>query len=104
MDLEVADNPDKERFEILADDELAGFAQYHLDGVEIAFTHTQIDDRFRAQGMASCLVQSSLDAARARHLAVLPYCPFVRDWIAGHREYADLVPPGRREQFGLSSD
>ena len=53
MDLEVADNPDKERFEILADSELAGFAQYHLRDAEIAFTHTQIDDRFRGQGMAS---------------------------------------------------
>jgi uncharacterized protein len=101
MDLEVADNPDKDRFEILADGELAGFAQYHLSGDEIAFTHTQIDDRFRAQGIASWLVQSSLDAARERHLMVLPYCPFVRDWITGHREYVDLLPPDRRQQFGL---
>ena len=34
MDVEVADNPDKARFEIVADGELAGFLQYHLrDGV-----------------------------------------------------------------------
>jgi len=101
MDLEVADNPDKERFEILADGELAGFVQYHLRGDEIAFTHTQTDDRFRGQGISGRLVQSSLDAARERHLTVLPYCTFVRTWISGHREYADLVPPGRRQQFGL---
>jgi predicted GNAT family acetyltransferase len=101
MDLEVADNPDKDRFEILADGELAGFAQYHLSGDEIAFTHTQTDDPFRGQGIAGCLVQSSLDAARERHLTVLPYCPFVKDWISGHREYADLVAPDRRQQFGL---
>ena len=101
MDLEVADNPDKERFEILADGELAGFVQYHLRGDEIAFTHTQTDDRFRGQGIAARLVQSSLDAARRRHLTVLPYCPFVRNWITEHREYADLVPPDRRQQFGL---
>ena len=101
MDLEVADNPDKERFEILAGGELAGFVQYHLRGDEIAFTHTQTDDRFRGQGIACRLVQSSLDAARERHLTVLPYCPFVRTWISGHREYADLVPPDRRQQFGL---
>jgi hypothetical protein len=31
----------------------------------------------------------------------MPYCPFVNSWIAAHREYADLVPAGRREQFGL---
>ena len=101
MDREVADNPDKARFEIVADGELAGFAQYHLDGDEIAFTHTQTDDRFRGQGIAGLLVQSSLDAARERHLSVLPYCPFVRNWISEHREYADLVPADRWQQFGL---
>ncbi len=101
MDLEVADNPDKERFEILADGELAGFVQYHVRGGEIAFIHTQTDDRFRGHGVGSHLVRSSLDAARERHLAVLPYCPFVRSWIGEHPEYADLVPAGRRQQFRL---
>jgi uncharacterized protein len=101
MDTEVADNPDKERFEILADGELAGFVQYHLRDNEIALTHTQTDDRFRGQGIAGRLVQSSLDTARELHLTVLPYCPFVRNWITEHREYADLVPPDRRQQFGL---
>ena len=101
MDVEVTDNPDKGRFEIVADGELAGFAQYHLrDGV-IAFTHTQTDDRFRGHGLASRLVRESLDDARARHLVVVPYCPFVRSWITEHSEYADLVPAERREQFGI---
>ena len=101
MDLEVAGNPDKSRFEILVDGELAGFVQYHLDGDEIAFTHTQTDDRFRGHRLGGRLVQSSLDAARERHLSVLPYCPFVRSWISEHREYAALVPSARRRQFGL---
>lgn len=101
MDLKVADNPDKDRFEILADGELAGFVQYHMRDGEIAFTHTQTEDGFRGHGIGGRLVQASLDAARERHLAILPYCPFVKGWIAGHREYADLVPAGRRAQFGL---
>jgi predicted GNAT family acetyltransferase len=101
MDVEVADNPDKARFEILADGELAGFVQYHLRGNEIAFTHTETDDRFRGHGLASQLARAALDSARARQLAVLPYCPFVRGWMEEHPEYADLVPAGRRAQFGL---
>jgi predicted GNAT family acetyltransferase len=101
MDLEVTDNPDKARFEIIVDGELAGFVLYHLRGSEIAFTHTETDDRFRGHGLGGHLVQASLDSARERHLAVLPYCPFVNSWIAAHPEYADLVPVGRREQFGL---
>ena len=101
MDVKVTDNPDKARFEIVADGELAGFVQYHLrDGV-IAFTHTETDERFRGHGLASQLIRAALDSARARHLAVLPYCPFTRSWIEEHPEYVDLVPAGRREQFGL---
>jgi uncharacterized protein len=101
MELQVADNPEQERYEIRADGEVAGFIQYHLrDGV-IAFMHTEIDPRFRGHGVAGRLAQSSLEAARARHLDVLPYCPYVRRWITEHPEYADLVPEARRPEFGL---
>ncbi|HEX5296174.1 MAG TPA: GNAT family N-acetyltransferase [Streptosporangiaceae bacterium] len=97
MELQVTDNPDESRFEIRADGQLAGFAQYHLRGSQIAFTHTETDDRFRGHGLAGQLVREALDAARERHLTVLPYCPFVRSWIADHPEYADLIrSPGDR--------
>ena len=101
MDLQVADNPDKARFEILADGELAGFVLYHLRGNEIAFTHTETDRRFRGQGIAAHLIKTGLDSARERHQAVLPYCPFVRSWITEHPEYADLIPPDKRGRFGF---
>jgi predicted GNAT family acetyltransferase len=101
MELQVADNPEQEQYEIRADGELAGFVQYELrDGV-IEFLHTETDRRFRGQGVAGRLIRSSLDAARERHLAVLPYCPFVRRWMTEHPEYADLVPKDRRARFGL---
>jgi uncharacterized protein len=97
MDIEVTDNPGQSRFEIRADGELAGFAQYHLRGSQIAFTHTETDDRFRGHGLAGQLVREALDAARERHLTVLAYCPFVKSWIDGHPGYADLIrSPGDR--------
>jgi hypothetical protein len=101
MNMQVADHPDQARFEIRADGELAGFLQYHLRDDEIALTHTETDDRFRGHGVGGYLVQSTLDAIRTRHLTVLPYCPFLNRWIIEHHEYADLVPAGRRAQFGL---
>jgi uncharacterized protein len=101
MDLQVTDNPDQERFEIRADGELAGFVQYHLrDGV-ISFMHTETDRRFRGHGIAGRLIQSSLDSVRERHLAVLPYCPFTRSWIAEHPADVDLIPPDKRGHFGF---
>jgi predicted GNAT family acetyltransferase len=97
VELQVTDNPDKARFELTADGELAGFAQYYLRDGQIAFTHTETDDRFRGHGLGGHLVQAALDAARERQLAVLPYCPFVKSWIGAHPEYADLIgSPGGR--------
>jgi uncharacterized protein len=101
MELQVADNPDMERFEIYADGQIAGFIDYRLRDSTIAFLHAETDDRFRGQGVAGHLVQSGLDFARERHLAVLPYCPFVRSWIVDHPAYADMVPKGQRATFGL---
>ena len=101
MDLQVTDNQAQSRFEIRADGELAGFAEYEMSGDEIAFIHTETEDRFRGHGLAGTLVQSALEAVRDRNRGVLPYCPFVKSWITGHREYADLVPADRRPQFGL---
>jgi uncharacterized protein len=101
MELQVVDNPEQQRYELRADGEVAGFIQYHLrDGV-IAFMHTEIDPRYRGHGVAGRLAQSSLEAARARHLGVLPYCPYVRRFITEHPEYADLVPEARRPEFDL---
>lgn len=78
MELQVADHPEQAQYEILADGEIVSFLQYHLHDGVIALVHAETDPRFRGQGLAGNLVRSTLDAARERHLAVLPYCPFVR--------------------------
>ncbi|KAA5834528.1 GNAT family N-acetyltransferase [Saccharopolyspora hirsuta] len=100
---EVADNPDAERFEIRADGELAGFAEYKLRPTSIAFVHTEVDPRFGGRGLGGILVRAALDSARERGLAVLPYCPFVRRWISNHADYLDLVPADKRAKFELEA-
>jgi uncharacterized protein len=99
--VQVADHPERSRFEIRADGEILGCAQYRLEDGAIAFLHTKTLRPFRGQGVAGQLIQSSLDSARERHLDVLPYCSFVREWIADHPDYADLVPAGQRRRFGM---
>jgi predicted GNAT family acetyltransferase len=37
------------------------------------------------------LVRQMLDDVRNRGLSIRPLCPFVRVYIRGHDEYADLV-------------
>jgi hypothetical protein len=100
-DIRVVDVPDRSRFEIRVGDEVAGFTEYRRRPGLIAFVHTLIDPRFEGQGLASQLVRTALSQARSDGLSVLPFCPFVRSYIAGHTEYLDLVPEDMRAKFDL---
>ena len=97
----VVDVPERSRFEISVDGEVAGITEYRRRPGLIAFIHTLIDPRFEGQGLASELVRTALSEARSDGLSVLPFCPFVRSYIAGHPEDLDLVPEDRRAKFEL---
>jgi hypothetical protein len=97
----VSDNTEAERYEISQDGIPAGFIQYYARPGLIAIVHTEIDPRFEGQGLGGQLAQRVLDDARAKGLAVLPFCPFVNAYIAKHREYVELVPAEHRERFEL---
>jgi predicted GNAT family acetyltransferase len=100
-DPQVTDNPGAGRYEITLDGAVAAFLTYERSPGRIALIHTETDARHEGEGLGSRLVRSVLDTARADGLAVLPFCPFVRGYIGRHAEYADLVPPDRRADFGL---
>jgi predicted GNAT family acetyltransferase len=100
-DIRVVDVPDRSRFEVRVDGEVAGFTEYRRRPGLIAFVHTLTDPRFEGRGLASELVRTALSEARSQGLSALPFCPFVRAYIAGHTEYLDLVPEDMRAKFDL---
>lgn len=91
MSATVTNRPERSRYEIDVDGELAGFTAYHLEGDVVAFDHTEIDPAFEGKGLASVLIKHALDDVRSRDLGVRPFCPFVRGYIDKHAEYGDLV-------------
>jgi len=97
----IEDNAERERYEIRADERLAGFLRYQLHHDLIELVHTEVNDEFEGRGLGSRLIVFALDDARARELEVLPFCPFVNDYVQRHRQYVDLVPEARREAFNL---
>jgi predicted GNAT family acetyltransferase len=99
--IEVADAPERDRYEISIDGKVAGFTAYSARPGLIAFVHTEVDERLQGRGLADRLIRFALEDARTRGLAVLPFCPFVKAFIERHREFEDLVPDAYREQFGL---
>jgi predicted GNAT family acetyltransferase len=99
----VTDNPAASRYEMRVGDKLAGFVDYRLHSSDkvISFMHTQVEEAFAGAHLGTQLARATLDDARARGLAVLPYCPFTAGWIRKHPDYADLVPEGQRSSFDI---
>lgn len=99
----LTDNPSASRYELRLDGELAGFVEYKLSQHDtvISLVHTQVEPAFQGKGLATSLARFSLDEARKRGLAVLPFCPYIASWIKKHQDYTDLVPDERRGDFDL---
>jgi len=85
------DNRELARFE-MDDDGILAVADYKLAGNLITFTHTEVPPQARGHGLASRLIAGALETARTRGLKVVAHCSFVRDFLAKHPEYHDLVP------------
>jgi uncharacterized protein len=100
---EVREDAAHHRFEIWVGDKRAGMTVYRGGGELYEFLHTEIDGAFGGRGLGSILIRQTLETVRARGAHVLPFCPFVKAFIAEHPEYVDLVPVPARERFGLSS-
>ena len=94
MNVEVRNNPAKQRYELWVDGERVGHALYSLGNGRIAFVHTKVYEPHERLGLGTQLARVALDDARARGLMVMPFCPFIADFIEHHfDEYGDLVDP-----------
>jgi len=101
VQLAIIDDADSKRYVVRVDGKRAGLLQYRLSTETIELLHTEIYEEFEGRGLGSQLISFALNDARERGLAVLPFCPFVNDYIQRHRQYVELVPEGRRAEFGL---
>ena len=97
----VTDNPERERYELRLDDELAGVLEYRGRGHDRALTHTEVFEGHEGEGLGKHLVKAVLDDLREQGLQVVPVCPYVTKYLKDHPEYLDLVEPRLRAGFGL---
>jgi uncharacterized protein len=100
-EIAIADVPEQARYVVDVDGRRAGSVTYRLGDGQIALLHAEVDAAVRNRGIASQLIEFTLDDARVRGLSVLPYCPFVRWYIEQHDEYLALVPLDAQARFGL---
>ena len=89
--LETVDHPDRRRYELTVDGQLAGSISYAIHEGRITLIHTEIEAAYSGQHLGQRLVRDVLDDARQRGLRVRPLCPFVASYIGSHPEYQALV-------------
>jgi predicted GNAT family acetyltransferase len=90
-EIAIRDVPERARYELAVNGELAGFLRYRLQEDRITLVHTEVDAQWDGRGLGSRLARHALDDARARGLVISVRCPFVRSYVRRHPEFADLV-------------
>jgi predicted GNAT family acetyltransferase len=78
------------RFEIERNGEIA-YLEYSLAGNILELIHTEVPEKLRHMGLASALAETALHWAREHNYKVDIVCPTVRQYVAKHSEYSDLV-------------
>lgn len=91
----IKNNEAEQRYEAEIGGHLA-VIEYEQGPERILIMHTEVPKELEGHGIAAKMAQFALDDARARHLAVVPLCPYMASYIRQHQEYADLVSPGHR--------
>jgi predicted GNAT family acetyltransferase len=87
---EIRHNEAKHRFEAGAESNPAHLDYHVRNGVANMF-HTEVAPEYQGQGLAARLATAALTWARESGHKVNPSCSYVRDFIARHPEYADLL-------------
>ena len=79
------------RFEIAEDGQTA-YLEFELDGAGwMTIWHTEVPEALRGRGLATELVKSAFDYARASELRVDVICPIALQYLEQHPELRSLV-------------
>ena len=91
--LTILDNQQNQQFQIFLEDEMA-YLEYRIKEGDLYLMHTEVPDKLGGKGIASALAAHAFNYARAHHMKVKAYCPFVITWLKKHPEQMDiLIPP-----------
>ncbi len=96
--LTILDNQQNQQFEIFIDDDRA-WLEYRIKDNALYLMHTEVPENMAGKGVASALAAHAFNYARAHHMKIKAYCPFVVTWLKKHPEQIDIVipPPSRTE-------
>lgn len=93
--LEIADVPDRRRYEARIDGELAGWVDYGRVGSRLVAVHTEVKPEFGGRGIGKALVRRVIADARAGGFTITPRCPLFAAHFERNPQDADVMaaPP-----------
>ncbi len=107
--IEVTENRSEHRYDITVDGEQAGFSAYRDvesrsgSADQRILYHTVVEDSFEGRGLASQLTRGAIEQAVAQGYRIVPLCPYVKNWVQKHAEYADSIDAVTPDHLALFS-
>lgn len=98
--IEIAHRPAERRYVVLDGGRVIGQTRYlPFEDRQRIFFHTEVDDAYAGQGLASRLVAHALDDTIAAGMRVVPVCRYVAGFVKKHPDYADHVDEATPEHL-----
>ena len=86
MEASTSNQPERTRYTISVDGDIVGKAYYTDESGTRTFTHTEVDDAYTGQGLATQLVSFAVADSRENGIVVEATCPLVSAYLAKHPE------------------
>lgn len=90
FNIPLVKNKATNRFEIALNNSIA-FIDYKETANQIALVHTEVPKAISGRGVASALVEKTLQHIKKSGKKILPYCSYVFAYIQKHNEWAASV-------------
>jgi predicted GNAT family acetyltransferase len=91
-DLTLKDNTELNRFELEVEGSTA-FIEYKRSGDWLFLIHTEVPGAIEGKGVASAIVQKTLQYAKDNNYRIVPICPYVQSFLKKHPEWHEIVVP-----------
>lgn len=89
--LPLIKNEEKQRFELAVDGHIA-FIEYEESEKIIRLIHTESPEAIAGRGVATALIEKTLNYLEENSYGLVPVCPLVFAYVKRHPEWKKLVP------------
>ncbi|WP_434994774.1 GNAT family N-acetyltransferase [Arthrobacter sp. Ld5] len=93
------DNTLFSRFELFSDGIMVGHVKYEMKGSYAVLIQAVVDPQFDPADVEPALIRRVLLNAHQRRIAVVPYCPRVREFLREFPQYRALLPVDQRRRL-----